>query len=113
MSSFADFCADFFKKYFDLHPVEAIHYGIEGYDHLLNDFSDESFKEEKAFAQNSLKRLREISVKGLTKDETIDYALMEGRLVIDNYELNKEDYRLKCPEPYLPTPHVYILTVRP
>jgi uncharacterized protein (DUF885 family) len=113
MSAFADFCANFFKKYFDLHPVEAIHYGIEGYDHLLNDFSDESFEEEKAFAHESLKRLREISVKGLTKDETIDYALMEGRLVIDNYEFNKEDYRLRSPEVYLPTPHVYILTVRP
>ncbi len=31
----------FFKKYFDLHPTEAIYYGIEGYDHLLNDYSDE------------------------------------------------------------------------
>lgn len=113
MPSFADFCADFFKKYFDLHPAEAIHYGIEGYDHLLNDFSDESFDAEKAFVQASLKRLREISVKGLTRDETLDYALLEGRLVIDNYELAKEDYRLRWPEVYLPAPHVYILTVRP
>ncbi|MBI2358018.1 MAG: DUF885 domain-containing protein [Deltaproteobacteria bacterium] len=113
MPSFANFCADFFKKYFDLHPTEAIHYGIEGYDHLLNDFSDESFGKEKALVQESLKRLREISVKGLTRDELIDYALIEGRLVIDNYELAKEDYRLKWPEVYLPTPHVYILTVRP
>jgi len=38
MPSFAEFCADFFKKYFDLHPTEAIHYGIEGYDHLLKDY---------------------------------------------------------------------------
>src|SRR5713226_10087492 len=102
MSSFSDFCADFFRKYFQLHPTEAIHYGIEGYDHLLNDYSDETYREEKAFVQESLKQLRQVSVKGLSRDETLDYALMEGRLVIENYEFNKEDYRLKWPEIYLP-----------
>jgi len=83
MSSFTDFCADFFKNHFELHPTEAIYYGIEGYDQLLNDYSDEAYDQEKAFAQESLKRLRQISVKGLTKDETIDYALMEGRVTIE------------------------------
>lgn len=113
MATFGDFCADFFKRYFELRPTEAIHYGIQGYDHLLNDYSDEAYKEEKAFFHDSLQRLRQISVKGLTRDETIDYALMEGRFTIENYEFNKEDYRLKWPELPLPTPHVYILTVRP
>jgi uncharacterized protein (DUF885 family) len=113
MTSFADFCADFFKRYFDLHPTEAIHYGIDGYDHLLKDYTDETYREEKAFAEQSFKQLRQVSVKGLTKDETIDYALLEGRLTIENYEFNKEDYRLKWPEIYLSIPHIYILTVRP
>jgi len=113
MSSFTDFCADFFKNHFELHPTEAIYYGIEGYDHLLNNYSDEAYKEEKAFVEGSLKKLRQVSVKGLTKDETIDYALMEGRLTIENYEFNKEDYRLKWPEHPLPIQHIYILTVRP
>lgn len=113
MAVFGDFSADFFKKYFDLHPTKAIHYGIGGYDHRLDDQSEESYREKKAFAQESLKRLREISVKGLTKDQTIDYALLEGRLVLDNYEFEKEDYRLKSPELYLPTEDIYILTVRP
>ncbi|MBI4491152.1 MAG: hypothetical protein HY694_18875 [Deltaproteobacteria bacterium] len=40
MLSFAEFCANFFKKHFDLHPTEAIYYGIEGYDHLLKDYTD-------------------------------------------------------------------------
>jgi uncharacterized protein (DUF885 family) len=113
MFSFADFCADFFKKYFELHPTEAIHYGIEGYDHLLNDYGDETYDEEKAFAQESLKQLRQISVKGLSRDEVVDYALMEGRLTIENYEFHKEDYRLRCPEIYLPIAAIYILTVKP
>ncbi len=113
MSAFAEFCADFFKRYFELHPTEAIHYGVEGHDHRLHDYTDEAYRKEKAFAEDSLKRLRQVSVKGLTKDETIDYALMEGRLTIENYEFNKEDYRLKSPESYLSTPHFYILTVRP
>ena len=113
MPSFAEFCADFYKKYFDLHPTEAIDYGIEGYDHLLKDFGDESYLEEKAFVQGSLKQLRQLSVKGLTKDETIDYALLEGSLTIENYEFNKEDYRLKLPDLYLPVSHIYDLTVRP
>ncbi|MFQ5903923.1 MAG: DUF885 family protein, partial [Candidatus Binatia bacterium] len=113
MLSFADFCADYFKKYFGLHPTEAIYYGIEGYDHLLHDYSDETYNEEKAFVQESLKRLRQVSVKGLSKDETIDYALLEGRLTIENYEFNKEDYRLKWPDLCLPISHIYILTVRP
>ena len=110
---FADFCAGYFKKYFELNPVEAIHYGIDGYDHLLRDYSDDAYQAEKSFAQESLKQLRQISVRDLTKDETIDYALMEGRLTIENYELNKEDYRLKWPDLYLPISHIYILTVRP
>ena len=113
MPSFADFCVDFFKRYFELHPTEAINYGIQGYDHLLNDYTDDAYREEKAFAVDSLKSLRQVSVKGLTKDETIDYALLEGRLTIDNYEFNKEDYRLKSPDIYLSIPHLYILTVRP
>ena len=113
MSAFADFCAGFFKRYFELHPTEAINYGIEGYDHLLKDYGDEAYREEKAFVEESLKRLRQISVKGLTKDETIDYALLEGRLTIENYEFRKEDYRLKWPELSLPIQHIYILTVRP
>jgi len=32
----------YFKKYFELHPTDAIYYGIPAYDHLLNDYSDES-----------------------------------------------------------------------
>src|SRR5712692_7376596 len=104
MTPFADFCTDFFKRYFELHPTEAIHYGIEGYDHLLKDYTDEAYRDEKAFAEDSFKRLRQVSVKGLTPDETIDYALLEGRLVIDNYEFKKEDYRLRSPEFYLSVP---------
>lgn len=113
MSSFGDFCADFFKKYFELHPTEAIHFGIEGYDHRLNDYSEEAYGRDKAFVAESLKYLRQVSVKALSRDEIIDYALMEGRLTIDNYEFNKEDYRLKSPEIYLPTSSIYILTVKP
>jgi uncharacterized protein (DUF885 family) len=113
MSSFSEFCAEYFKKYFDLNPADAIHYGIDGYDHLLKDYGNESYTEEKAFAEESLKKLRQVSVKGLGADEVIDYALVEGRLRIENYEFNKEDYRLKSPELYLPVSDVYILTVRP
>jgi uncharacterized protein (DUF885 family) len=113
MSHFDTFCADFFKRHFELRPVEAIHYGIEGYDHLLNAYSDEVYYEEKMFVQESLKHLRQVSVKELTRDEIIDYALIEGRLVIENYEFNKEDYRLKWPDIYLPVSAIYILTVKP
>jgi hypothetical protein len=79
----------------------------------LTDFSDDTYAEEKTFWKDSLQQIRQVSVEGLTKDETIDYALLEGRLTIENYEFNKEDYRLKQPETYLPVPHIYILTVRP
>ncbi|MEE8074677.1 MAG: DUF885 family protein, partial [Candidatus Binatia bacterium] len=113
MNQFDDFCDSFFQKYFALHPTDAIYYGIDGYDHLLTDYSDDTYAEEKAFWKDSLQQIRQVSVKGLTKDETIDYALLEGRLTIENYEFNKEDYRLKQPETYLPVPHIYILTVRP
>ena len=51
MSKFSDFCAVNFKKYFELHPTEAIYYGVEGYDHLLNDYSDESYRAEKALVE--------------------------------------------------------------
>jgi len=113
MHQFDDFCEAFFQQYFTLHPAEAIHYSIGGYDHLLTDYGDETYTEDKAFWKDSLQQLRQVSVKGLTKDETIDYALLEGRLTIENYEFNKEDYRLKQPDIYLPVSHIYILTVRP
>jgi uncharacterized protein (DUF885 family) len=113
MTGFAKFCSDFFPRYFELHPTEAIHYGVPGYDHRLKDYSDEAYEEEKAFAAESFKRLREVSIKGLGPDETLDYALLEGRLALDNYEFQKEDYRLKAAEQYLSTSHFYILTVRP
>jgi uncharacterized protein (DUF885 family) len=112
MTSFTDFCSDFFKKYFELHPTEAIYYGIEGYDHLLNDYSDETYRAEKTFAEESLKTLRQIRVRELDRDQLIDYALLEGRLTIQRYEFAKEDYRLKWPDIYLPVDAIYILTVR-
>jgi uncharacterized protein (DUF885 family) len=112
MSPFTDFCTDYFKKYFELHPTEAIYYGIEGYDHLLNDYSDETYETEKAFVGESLNKLRRVPVEHLDEDQAIDYALLEGRLTIQRYEYEKEDYRLKWPDTYLPVDAIYILTVR-
>jgi uncharacterized protein (DUF885 family) len=112
MSSFDEFCSGYFKKYFDLHPTEAIYYGVKGYDHLLNDFSDQTFEAEQRFVAESLTELREIAPEKLDRDEAIDYALLEGRLTIQRYEHAKEDYRLKWPDTYLPTEAIYILTVR-
>ena len=112
MSKFAEFCAGYFKKYFDLHPTDAIYYGIEGYDHLLNDYSDKSYKAEKILVQESLRKLRQIVTTDLTPDEAIDYSLLEGRLIIQQYEQAKEDYRLKQPDTYSSIDAIYILTVR-
>ena len=112
MTSFSEFCADYFKKYFALHPTDAIYYGIDGYDHLLNDYSDESYRREKAFVEEALNTLRRIPAKNLNPDETIDYALLEGRLTIQRYEHQKEDHRLKWPDAYLPIDAIYMLTVR-
>jgi uncharacterized protein (DUF885 family) len=113
MLAFNEFCTDFFKTYFELHPTEAIYYGIEGYDHLLNDYSDQIYKTEKAFVEESLNKLRRIPINDLDKDESIDYELLEGRLTIQRYEHEKEDFRLKWPDTYLPVDAIYILTVRP
>ncbi|NIO08430.1 MAG: DUF885 family protein [Deltaproteobacteria bacterium] len=113
MPSFEKFCESFFHEYFRLHPTEAIHYGIEGYDHLLTDYHDDAFFEEKNFSRNSLRKIHEVSQKGLNKDEAMDLKLLEGQLSIEDYEFNKEDYRLRQPELYLPVSHIYILTVRP
>ena len=112
MSKFTEFCQWYFKRYFELHPTDAIYYGIEGYDHLLNDYSDETYQAEKAFVAESLRRLRQISTGELDRDESIDYALLEGRLTIQSYEQAKEDYRLKWPDTYSPIDAIYILTVR-
>jgi uncharacterized protein (DUF885 family) len=112
MPSFVDFCADYFEKYFRLHPTEAIYYGVAGYDHLLNDYSDETYAAQKRLVNDSLNTLRQISANDLDADQAIDYALLEGRLSIQNYEQEKEDYRLKSPDHYLATDAVYILTVR-
>ncbi|HVO91655.1 MAG TPA: DUF885 domain-containing protein [Terriglobales bacterium] len=112
MTKFAEFCENYFKKYFALHPTEAIYYGVDGYDHLLNDFSDEAYQTEKTFVEESLANLRRVSAANLSPDEAIDYALLEGKLTIQAYEHAKEDYRLKWPELYAPTDAIYILTVR-
>ena len=113
MSKFAEFCAGFFKTHFELYPTDAIYYGIEGYDHLLNDCSDSAYQAQVAFAKDSVAKLRRIAMDELDPDEAIDYALLEGRLTLQCYEHAKEDYRLKWPDSYLPTDAIYILTVRP
>jgi uncharacterized protein (DUF885 family) len=112
MTAFADFSAGFFRRYFKLHPTDAIYYGVEGYDHLLNDFSNEAYAAEKAFVGESLDRLRQISAADLGPDEAIDYTLLEAKLTIQNYEFAKEDCRLKSPDTYSPIEAIYILTVR-
>ena len=112
MAKFTEFCIGYFKKYFDLHPTEAIYYGIEGYDHLLNDYSDETFQAEKSFVEESLAQLRQIATTDLDADQKIDHALLEGKLTIQSYEHAKEDYRLKWPDTYSPIDAIYILTVR-
>jgi uncharacterized protein (DUF885 family) len=112
MSKFAVFCAHYFKRHFELNPTDAIYYGVEGHDHLLNDYSDKSYKAEKIFVKESQRKLREISPSELSADEAIDFALLEGRLTIQSYERTKEDYRLKQPDTYSPTEASYILTVR-
>ena len=112
MSKFSEFCDGYFKKYFELHPTDAIYYGIDGYDHLLNDYSDETHQGEKALVEESLAKLRQVSAAGLNPDDAIDYALLEGKLTIQAYEHAKEDYRLKWPDTYSPIDAIYILTVR-
>lgn len=112
MSKFAEFCAGYFPRYFELHPTDAIYYGIEGHDHLLNDYSDGTYQAQTALVEESLNKLRRIPFDRLDDDEAIDYALLEGRLTIQQYEHAKEDYRLKWPDNYLPTDAIYILTVR-
>src|SRR5258706_2847832 len=112
MPTFADFCADYFRQYFELHPTDAIYYGVEGYDHLLNDYSDAIYQAEKNFVERSLQALRKIPTNDLSPDEAIDHALLEGKLTIQNYEHAKEDYRLKQPDTYSPIDAIYILTVR-
>jgi uncharacterized protein (DUF885 family) len=112
MSKFTEFCAGYFKKYFDLHPTDAIYYGVEGYDHLLNDYSDPTYESEKAFVEQSLHALRKLPTADLSQDEAIDHALLEGKLTLQSYEQAKEDYRLKWPDTYSPIDAIYILTVR-
>lgn len=112
MATFSEFCDGYFTKYFELHPTEAIYYGIEGYDHLLNDYSDDTYQAERSFVADSLAALRNISGADLNEDQKIDHALLEGKLTIQNYEHAKEDYRLKWPDIYSPIDAIYILTVR-
>jgi uncharacterized protein (DUF885 family) len=112
MSKFTNFCTAHFTKYFVIHPTDAIYYGVQGYDHLLNDASDESYRAEKAFVEESLKTLRQIAPEDLDPDEAIDYDLLEGKLTVQSYEHAKEDFRLKRPDTYLPVDAIYILTVR-
>ena len=112
MATFGEFCAGYFSRYFNLHPSEAIYYGVEGYDHLLNDYSDDTYAAERSFVESSLAALRNIPVADLDQDQAIDFALLEGKLSIQSYEHAKEDYRLKCPDIYSPADAIYILTVR-
>jgi uncharacterized protein (DUF885 family) len=112
MATFSEFSERYFKKYFELRPTDAIYYGIEGYDHLLNDYSDETYEAEKRFVAESLDALRRVSPAQLSEDEALDYTLLEGKLTIQTYEHAKEDYRLKWPDIYSPIDAIYILTVR-
>lgn len=96
-----------------LRPTEATQCGVEGYDYLLNDYSDRVYGEEKAFFEEALRRIRKVSQKKLTPDEAVDYALLKGKLVLENYEFQKEDRRLRSPALYDPVSDIYYLTVKP
>ena len=109
--SSANSATRYFKKYFELHPTDAIYYGIDGYDHLLNDYSDETYQAEK-FCRRVPGRTTASFTADLDPDHAIDYALLEGKLTIQAYEQAKEDYRLKWPDTYSPIDAIYILTVR-
>ena len=78
MARFTDWCSSYFKKYFDLHPTDAIYYGVEGYDHLLNDYSDETYAAEKSFVEESLLTLRQISPLELDPDRPSTMAFSKG-----------------------------------
>ena len=112
MSRFGRFCEGHFRKYFEIHPTDAIYYGIQGYDHLLNDYSDEAYRAETTFVQESLEALRQIPDAELDADQSLDRTLLIGKLTIQSYEHAKEDYRLKWPDTYSPIEAIYILTVR-
>ena len=57
MSQFTEFCAAYFKKYFELHPTDAINYSIEGYDHLLDDALERSYRD---LGERPLRRRRDV-----------------------------------------------------
>lgn len=113
MLTWERFSDDFFGRYFHFRPDEAIICGVRGYDHLLPDMGDYTYYAEKIFFESSLKRLREIDRRCLTQDERIDWRILEGRLILENYEFAQEDYRLYDPGFYLPFEHLYHLTVLP
>lgn len=113
MLTWERFSDDFFKRYFEFRPEEAIGCGVEGYENHLSHFNDETDRAQRAFFKGEIKAIRRIPQKGLTEDEKIDYALLRGMLIITNYEFAKSDERKNEPYLYLPFSHLDCLTKFP
>ena len=103
MSAFnGEFCDAHFKKYFELHPTDAIYYGIDGYDHLLNDYSDETYKPKRLSSKSPWQAPKNFQLADLdpgSKPSTTPCSKENSRF--KDYEHAKEDYRLKWPDTLL------------
>lgn len=113
MQDFQRFCEDFFKRYFEFNPTEAIQYGVEGHDHELHDFSDLAYTVEKAFWKKSFEAIVKVPKRGLTRDERVDYELLKGKIIIENYEFAHKDYRIEDPNACLPLNDIYYPVILP
>lgn len=113
MQDFQRFCEDFFRRYFEFNPSEAIPFGITGHEAEWEDYSDYRYRDEKSFYHYSFAALLKIPKKGLTRDECVDYELMHGMFIVKIAKFALGDYRIEKPDLYLPFDAIYYLTKYP
>lgn len=103
----------YFEDYFSQNPEEASELGLNRYDNLLKDYSDEAYEKELNLNLEIQKKLKFINPYNLTLDEHADYLLLSSRVnrFIFDHE-NLPEHRRVRPDHYLPLKGVYTLLFR-
>lgn len=112
-SRFDELLQRYYKAWFRYHPELAVDIGVPGYQDLLALFDDDEIGALTALNEKVLSTLEEISLDALSPASQLDYQLLYGSALIEGHELLEMDWRICCPQNFLPVNAIYQLTVKP
>lgn len=110
---FDDLVSRYYQAWFRYHPELAVDIGVSGYEEQLALFDDDEIGALTALNEKVLSTLEEIRLDTLSPASQLDFQLLYGSAMIEGHELVEMDWRISCPQRFLPVNAIYQLTVKP